>query len=107
MHANRPSETLTRPPPPPPYALQHHVYRDPSPFASFAVHPVEAFFTFVPVLGMCRPEMPVWAHAYGIWVIAWALINLYLHSGAFKSTALCVSFATPQCSPVLPSLPSS
>jgi sterol desaturase/sphingolipid hydroxylase (fatty acid hydroxylase superfamily) len=59
----------------------HHVYRDPSPFAGFAVHPVEAFFTFVPVLGMCRPEMPVWAHAYGIWVVAWALINLYLHSG--------------------------
>jgi sterol desaturase/sphingolipid hydroxylase (fatty acid hydroxylase superfamily) len=59
----------------------HHTYRDPSSFASFAVHPVEAFLTFVPVLGMCRPEMPVWAHAYAIWTLAWALINLYLHSG--------------------------
>lgn len=59
----------------------HHTYRDPTAFASFAVHPVEAFLTFVPVLGMCRAEMPVWAHAYAIWTTAWALINLYLHSG--------------------------
>jgi lathosterol oxidase len=59
----------------------HHTYRDPSPFAAFAVHPVEAFLTFVPVLGMCRAELPVWAHAYGVWVAAWTLINLYLHSG--------------------------
>jgi lathosterol oxidase len=59
----------------------HHTYRDPSPFAGFAVHPVEAFLTFVPVLGILRPEMPVWAHAYAIWTLTWFAINLYLHSG--------------------------
>ena len=59
----------------------HHTYRDPSPFAGFAVHPVEAFLTFVPVLGMLRPEMPVWAHAYALWTVTWFFINLYLHSG--------------------------
>lgn len=59
----------------------HHTYRDPSPFAGFAVHPVEAFLTFVPVLGMLRPEMPVWAHAYALWTLTWFVINLYLHSG--------------------------
>ena len=50
-------------------------------FASFAVHPVEAFLTFVPVLGMMSTAMPVWAHAYAVWTLSWALLNLYLHSG--------------------------
>ena len=59
----------------------HHLHRDPSPWAAFAVHPVEAFLTFVPVLGMLSPAMPVWAHAYALWTLAWFFINLYLHSG--------------------------
>lgn len=59
----------------------HHTYRDPSAFASFAVHPVEAFLTFVPVLGMMSNEMPMWAHAYAAWTLGWALLNLYLHCG--------------------------
>ena len=59
----------------------HHTFRDPSALASFGVHPVEAFLTFVPVLGMCYPGGPIWAHAYALWVVAWTLINLYLHCG--------------------------
>ena len=59
----------------------HHTYRDPSAFASFAVHPVEAFLTFVPVRGRMSTAMPVWAHAYAVWTLSWALLNLYLHSG--------------------------
>ena len=54
----------------------HHTFRDPSPFAAFAVHPVEAFLTFVPVLGILRHELPVWAHAYAVWTITWFFINL-------------------------------
>ena len=63
------------------FHAMHHTYRDPSAFASFAVHPVESFLTFVPVLGMLSTAMPVWAHAYAIWTLGWALLNLYLHSG--------------------------
>jgi lathosterol oxidase len=63
------------------FHAMHHTYRDPTAFASFAVHPVESFLTFVPVLGMCFPQHKVWAHAYGIWTFGWALINLYLHCG--------------------------
>ena len=59
----------------------HHTHRDPSPWAGFAVHPVEAFATFVPVLGMLSPAMPVWAHAYALWTLSWFVLNLYLHSG--------------------------
>jgi lathosterol oxidase len=49
----------------------HHTFHDPSPFASFAVAPVEAFATFWPVVFLTLPAAPVWAHAYGIW--SWAL----------------------------------
>ena len=63
------------------FHAMHHTYRDPSAFASFAVHPVEAFLTFVPVLGMMSNKMPVWAHAYAVWTLSWALLNLYLHCG--------------------------
>jgi sterol desaturase/sphingolipid hydroxylase (fatty acid hydroxylase superfamily) len=63
------------------FHAMHHTYRDPSAFASFAVHPVESFLTFVPVLGMLSTAMPVWAHAYAVWTLGWALLNLYLHCG--------------------------
>ena len=63
------------------FHAMHHTYRDPSAFASFAVHPVEAFLTFVPVLGMMSNKMPIWAHAYAVWTLGWALLNLYLHCG--------------------------
>jgi sterol desaturase/sphingolipid hydroxylase (fatty acid hydroxylase superfamily) len=63
------------------FHAMHHTYRDPTAFASFAVHPVEAFLTFVPVLGMMSNAMPVWAHAYAVWTLSWALLNLTLHCG--------------------------
>lgn len=39
------------------YAIHkgHHVYHNPSTFAGFAIHPVEAFWTFCPILAMCVP----------------------------------------------------
>jgi len=39
------------------YAIHkgHHTYHNPSTFAGFAVHPVEAFWTFCPILAMCVP----------------------------------------------------
>jgi len=64
---------------------QHHAFVSPTPFAAFAVAPVEAALTFAPVLALCLPEAPVWAHAYGVWTACFVLLNLYLHSGVSVS----------------------
>lgn len=39
------------------YAIHkgHHVHHNPSTFAGFALHPIEAFGTFCPILAMCVP----------------------------------------------------
>jgi sterol desaturase/sphingolipid hydroxylase (fatty acid hydroxylase superfamily) len=60
---------------------QHHGFPNPTPFASFAVAPVEAALTFAPVLFLCLPAAPVWAHAYALWTAGFVALNLYLHSG--------------------------
>ena len=60
---------------------QHHAFPNPTPFASFAVAPVEAVLTFAPVLFLCIPAAPVWAHAYAAWTAGFVGLNLYLHSG--------------------------
>jgi len=59
----------------------HHAFHNPTPFASFAVAPVEAALTFCPVLLLCLPQAPIWAHAYGAWTGAFVALNLYLHAG--------------------------
>ena len=60
---------------------QHHAFHNPTPFASFAVAPVEAALTFAPVLMLCVPEARVWAQAYGLWTGGFVALNLYLHAG--------------------------
>jgi sterol desaturase/sphingolipid hydroxylase (fatty acid hydroxylase superfamily) len=60
---------------------QHHGFPNPTPFAAFAVAPVEAALTFAPVLALCLPAAPVWAHAYAAWTAGFVALNLYLHSG--------------------------
>jgi len=60
---------------------QHHGFPNPTSFASFAVAPVEAVLTFAPVLALCLPQAPVWAHAYACWTAGFVALNLYLHSG--------------------------
>jgi sterol desaturase/sphingolipid hydroxylase (fatty acid hydroxylase superfamily) len=64
---------------------QHHAFHNPTPFASFAVAPVEAALTFAPVLFLCLPSAPVWAHAYAAWTAGFVALNLYLHSGVYVS----------------------
>lgn len=69
----------------------HHTFHNPSPFASFAVAPVEAFLTFSPVLLLCFPQLPILAQAYGLWVTGFVWLNLYLHAGfvgKFSETVL-------------------
>jgi sterol desaturase/sphingolipid hydroxylase (fatty acid hydroxylase superfamily) len=62
---------------------QHHAFHNPTPFASFAVAPVEALLTYAPVLFLCipLPAMRIWAQAQALWVAAFVALNLYLHAG--------------------------
>eukprot|EP00602_Paraphysomonas_sp_CaronLab_P008054 CAMPEP_0185036414 /NCGR_PEP_ID=MMETSP1103-20130426/29369_1 /TAXON_ID=36769 /ORGANISM="Paraphysomonas bandaiensis, Strain Caron Lab Isolate" /LENGTH=336 /DNA_ID=CAMNT_0027573945 /DNA_START=1060 /DNA_END=2070 /DNA_ORIENTATION=- len=59
----------------------HHTFHDPTPFAGFAVHPLEALVTFGPVLTLCNEKLVVWGQAYAIWVTFFVILNFYLHSG--------------------------
>ena len=59
----------------------HHVFRDPSAFAGFAVGPLEALWTFLPVLAVLHPEALHWGPAYVGLVVGFVLLNLYLHCG--------------------------
>lgn len=64
-----------------PFHKAHHHFRDPTPFAGFAVAPVEALLTFWPILLLCIPEATHWAPMYFALVVAFITLNLYLHSG--------------------------
>lgn len=59
----------------------HHAFRDPSPFAGFAISPLEAVWTFWPLLLICIPAATHWAPLYFALVVGFVLLNLYLHSG--------------------------
>lgn len=59
----------------------HHAFRDPTPFAAFAVGPFEALWTFCPVLLVLHPQALHWGPAYVTLVVGFVLLNLYLHSG--------------------------
>lgn len=59
----------------------HHTFRDPTPFASFAVGPFEALWTFLPVLIVLHPSALHWGPAYVTLVGGFVLLNLYLHCG--------------------------
>jgi sterol desaturase/sphingolipid hydroxylase (fatty acid hydroxylase superfamily) len=59
----------------------HHAFRDPTPFAGFAVGPVEALVTFWPILLLCIPSFTHWAPLYFGLVIGFVNLNFYLHCG--------------------------
>ncbi|MEZ4447167.1 MAG: sterol desaturase family protein [Polyangiaceae bacterium] len=59
----------------------HHHFRDPTPFAGFAVAPVESLLTFWPILLLCIPQAVHWAPMYIALVVGFVVLNLYLHSG--------------------------
>lgn len=59
----------------------HHRFRDPSAFAGFAVGPLEALWTFLPVLIVWHPAALHWGPLYFGLVIGFVLLNLYLHCG--------------------------
>ena len=59
----------------------HHRFRDPSAFAGFAVGPLEALWTFLPVLAVLHPQALHWGPMYLGLVVGFVLLNLYLHCG--------------------------
>ncbi|MDI1476469.1 sterol desaturase family protein [Polyangium sp. y55x31] len=63
----------------------HHVFRDPTAFAGFAVAPVEALLTFWPILFLCMPEAVHWAPLYFALVVGFVNLNFYLHCGVTLS----------------------
>jgi lathosterol oxidase len=64
-----------------PFHRDHHVYRDPTAFAGFAVGPVESLLTFWPILLLCIPAATHYGPLYFGLVIAFVLLNFYLHCG--------------------------
>lgn len=64
-----------------PFHKHHHTFRDPTPFAGFAVGPVETVLTFWPLLLICFPVAKHFAPLYFTAIVGFVLLNLYLHSG--------------------------
>ena len=59
----------------------HHMFRDPTPFAGFAVHPVEALLTFGPVVFACVPQVALCIPLHAPLIFGLFVLNLYLHCG--------------------------
>lgn len=64
-----------------PFHMHHHSFKDPTPFAGFAVGPVETILTFWPLLLICIPEAKHFAPFYYTAIISFVFLNFYLHSG--------------------------
>lgn len=64
-----------------PFHSHHHSFRDPTPFAGFAVGPVETLLTFWPLLLICFPPAKHFAPLYFTAIVGFVLLNLYLHCG--------------------------
>ncbi len=60
---------------------EHHGFRDPNTFSSFAVGPLEALLTFWPIVLLSIPQATHWAPLYFGTSAAFVLLNFYLHSG--------------------------
>ncbi len=59
----------------------HHAFRDPTPFAGFAVGPLETVLTFWPLLLICWPAAKHFAPMYFSAILGFVCLNLYLHCG--------------------------
>lgn len=69
-----------------PFHKNHHAFRDPTPFAGFAVSPVESVLTFWPLLILMFPWANHWAPLYFGMIIGFVSLNFYLHSGVCNPT---------------------
>ncbi|MCW5908156.1 MAG: sterol desaturase family protein [Chitinophagales bacterium] len=64
-----------------PFHKHHHSFRDPTPFAGFAVGPLETVLTFFPLLFICFPPAKHFAPLYFSAIVGFVFLNLYLHCG--------------------------
>lgn len=64
-----------------PFHRKHHSFHDPTPFAGFAVGPVESILTYWPILLICYPPAKHFVPLYLTAIIGFVLLNLYLHCG--------------------------
>lgn len=64
-----------------PFHMHHHTFKDPTPFASFAVGPVETLLTFWPLLLSCLPGARHFAPLHYTAITSFVFLNFYLHSG--------------------------
>lgn len=58
----------------------HHSFQNPSPFAIFAVHPVETFTLYFPIWTHSLPELNQWAPPYLAFFGFLAIFIMYIHS---------------------------
>ena len=47
----------------------------------FALHPLEAFLTFFPIVFFCDPRLGVWAPLHFPFLASFTALNFYLHCG--------------------------
>eukprot|EP01084_Bolivina_argentea_P316029 547708_1 len=64
---------------------QHHSFSNPTSFASFAISPLEALWTFAPIILFAFPSFPFINKMYaplqlGL-ILAFIILNIYLHCG--------------------------
>ena len=59
----------------------HHTFHNPSTFAGFAIHPVEAVITFCPIILMVVPALGLYLPLHLMSLVPFGLLNLYLHCG--------------------------
>lgn len=64
-----------------PFHKQHHSFRDPTPFAGFAVAPFESVLTFWPLVIICWPPAKHFAPLYFSAIGSFVVLNFYLHCG--------------------------
>lgn len=63
---------------------QHHAFSNPTSFASFAISPLEAFWTFCPII-LFSKSLPVFGELYLplqlSLIVFFVILNIYLHCG--------------------------
>ena len=59
----------------------HHQFYNPTPFAGFAVAPMEAVITFGPILAFCFPKFSFYTPVHMPGICCFVFLNFYLHAG--------------------------
>eukprot|EP01080_Neovahlkampfia_damariscottae_P002929 gene2929-4768_t len=63
------------------YHKYHHIFVDPSCFAGFAQHPVDALATFCPMYFSTLTIVQINGYVYSAYILFFVHLNLYMHCG--------------------------